>query len=61
MQLSRHSIVDVSDAEKPRVVSRITNQPGVQSQYIDVLETFLLSIKSGCATPRPIRAAASAL
>src|SRR5262245_45411648 len=36
------SIVDVSDAEKPRVVSRITNQPGVQSQYIDVLGNLLV-------------------
>ena len=36
------SIVDVSDAEKPRVMSRITNQPGVQSQYIDVLGNILV-------------------
>jgi hypothetical protein len=36
------SIVDVSDPEKPRVVSRIKNDPSVQSQYIDVLGNILV-------------------
>jgi hypothetical protein len=36
------SIVDVSNPEKPRVVSRIKNDPSVQSQYIDVLENILV-------------------
>ena len=30
------SIVDVSDPSKPRVISKVKNDPSVQSQYIDV-------------------------
>ena len=31
------SIVDVSDPSQPRVISKVKNDPSVQSQYIDVL------------------------
>ena len=31
------SIVDVSDPSKPRVISKVKNDPSVQSQYIDVI------------------------
>jgi hypothetical protein len=36
------TIVDVSNPERPRVVSRIKNDPSVQSQYIDVLGNILV-------------------
>jgi len=36
------SVVDVSDPTRPRVVSRIKNDPSVQSQYIDVLGDLLV-------------------
>jgi hypothetical protein len=41
------SIVDVSNPEKPRVISRIKNDPSVQSQYIDVLENLLVINQEG--------------
>lgn len=36
------TVVDVSDPRRPRVVSRIKNDPSVQSQYIDVLGNLLV-------------------
>ena len=36
------TIVDVSNPEKPRVVSKIKNDPSVQSQYIDFLGNILV-------------------
>lgn len=36
------SIVDVSDPAKPRVISKVKNDPSVQSQYIDVLGNILV-------------------
>jgi hypothetical protein len=41
------SIVDVSDPAKPRVISKVTNDPSVQSQYIDVLENILVINQDG--------------
>jgi hypothetical protein len=41
------SIVDVSNPEKPRVISRIKNDPSVQSQYIDVLGNLLVINQEG--------------
>ena len=41
------SIVDVSNPENPRVVSRIKNDPSVQSQYIDVLGDLLVVNQEG--------------
>jgi hypothetical protein len=47
------SIVDISDAEKPRVVSRVTNHPSVQSQYIDVLGNVLVVNQEAVREPAP--------
>ena len=47
------SIVDVSDAERPRVASRITNHPSVQSQYIDVLGNILVVNQEAVREPKP--------
>src|SRR5687767_9456389 len=41
------SIVDVSNPEKPLVISRIKNDPSVQSQYIDVLGDLLVINQEG--------------
>jgi hypothetical protein len=41
------SIVDVSDPTKPRVISRTSNHPSVQSQYIDVLDDMLVVNQEG--------------
>jgi hypothetical protein len=41
------SIVDVSDPAKPRVISKVKNDPSVQSQYIDVLENVLVINQDG--------------
>jgi hypothetical protein len=41
------SIVDVSDPSKPRVISKVKNDPSVQSQYIDVLENILVINQDG--------------
>jgi hypothetical protein len=41
------SIVDVSDPAKPRVVSKVKNDPSVQSQYIDVLGNILVINQDG--------------
>lgn len=45
------SIVDVSNPERPRVVSRIKNDPSVQSQYIDVLGNLLIVNQEGVRGP----------
>lgn len=47
------SIVDVSDPERPRVASRITNDPSVQSQYIDVLGNLLVVNQEAVREPAP--------
>jgi hypothetical protein len=47
------SIVDVSDPERPRVVSRIKNDPSVQSQYIDVLGNTLVVNQEAVREPKP--------
>ena len=47
------SVVDVSDAERPRVVSRVKNHPSVQSQYIDVLENILVVNQEAVREPAP--------
>jgi hypothetical protein len=47
------NIVDVSDAERPRVASRITNHPSVQSQYIDVLGNILVVNQEAVREPAP--------
>ena len=41
------SIVDVSDPTKPRVISKVKNDPSVQSQYIDVLGNTLVINQDG--------------
>ena len=41
------SIVDVSDPSKPRVISKVKNDPSVQSQYIDVLGNTLVINQDG--------------
>jgi LVIVD repeat len=41
------SIVDVSDPSKPRVISKVKNDPSVQSQYIDVLGNILVINQDG--------------
>jgi LVIVD repeat-containing protein len=41
------SIVDVSDPSKPRVISKVKNDPSVQSQYIDVLGNLLAINQDG--------------
>ena len=41
------SIVDVSDPSKPRVISKIKNDPSVQSQYIDVVGNILVINQDG--------------
>jgi hypothetical protein len=41
------SIVDVSNPERPRVVSQVKNDPSVQSQYIDVLGNVLVVNQEG--------------
>src|SRR5688572_12449439 len=41
------SIVDVSNPEKPRIVSQVKNDPSVQSQYIDVLGNVLVVNQEG--------------
>ncbi len=41
------SIVDVSDPTKPRVISKVKNDPSVQSQYIDVLGNILVINQDG--------------
>ena len=46
------SIVDVSDPTKPRVISKVKNKPGVQSQYIDVLGNTLVINQDGLRDPK---------
>ena len=41
------SILDVSDPARPKVVSKIKNDPSVQSQYIDVLGNLLVVNQEG--------------
>ena len=41
------SIVDVSDPAKPRVISKVKNDPSVQSQYIDVVGNLLVINQDG--------------
>jgi hypothetical protein len=41
------SIVDVSDPARPKVISRTSNHPSVQSQYIDVLGDLLVVNQEG--------------
>jgi len=41
------SIVDVSDPARPKVISRVKNDPSVQSQYIDVLGDLLVVNQEG--------------
>jgi hypothetical protein len=47
------SIVDVSNTERPRVVSQIKNHPSVQSQYIDVLGNLLVVNQEAVREPAP--------
>lgn len=47
------SVVDVSDAERPRVVSQIKNHASVQSQYIDVLGNILAVNQEAVREPKP--------
>ena len=44
------SILDVSDPARPKVVSKIKNDPSVQSQYIDVLGNLLVVNQEGVRT-----------
>lgn len=41
------SILDVSDPTKPKILSKTTNHPSVQSQYIDVMGDLLLVNQEG--------------
>ena len=41
------SILDVSDPTKPVILSRTSNHPSVQSQYIDVLDDLLVVNQEG--------------
>jgi len=41
------SILDVSDSAKPRILSKTSNHPSVQSQYIDVLGDMLVVNQEG--------------
>jgi hypothetical protein len=47
------SIVDVSNPEKPRVVSRVKNDPSVQSQYIDFLGNIVVVNQEAVREPVP--------
>jgi len=46
------SIVDVSDPTKPRVISKVKNTDGVQSQYIDVIGNTLVINQDGLRDPK---------
>ena len=46
------SIVDVSEPTKPRVISKVKNTPGVQSQYIDVIGNTLVINQDGLRDPK---------
>jgi hypothetical protein len=47
------SIVDVSDPSKPRVLSKVKNDPSVQSQYIDVSGNILVVNQEAVREPVP--------
>ena len=47
------TIVDVSNPEKPRVVSKIKNDPSVQSQYVDFLGDILVVNQEAIREPVP--------